>query len=308
MPMNENVAAIVLNYNGFDETKECIESLVAAGFSLSAIYLVDNCSPDRSGEKLKQLFPEVKFSQVGYNSGYGAGNNYGIRKAVSDGFPFILIINNDVVVHPGFLQPLIGELRNREDVGAVTGKVLYKDLPHIINAAGGKFSKVLCMGINLRIGEYDDLRAEKKEIDFIPGMLILLKRDVIERVGLLDETYFLYFEDIDYSLRIKKLYKMIYTSASTVYHKSGGGIKGKMYTETYLYYYTRNRFWFFRKMHSGYTFYILIFSLLNCMQKSLIVLAGKSDDRKRKLFSLWKGFFAGAFGRRETNGYRGIAR
>jgi len=157
---------------------------------------------------------------------------------------------------------------------------------------------VLCTGINLRIGEYDDLHAEKKEIDFIPGMLILLKREVIERVGLLDETYFLYFEDIDYSLRIKKLYKMIYTSASTVYHRSGGGIKGRMYTETYLYYYTRNRFWFFREMHSGYMFYVLILSFLSCMQKSLIVLAEKSDDRKRKLFSLWKGFFAGASGRR----------
>jgi len=308
MHMNEDVAAIVLNYNGFDETKECIESLVAAGFSLSAIYLVDNCSPDRSGEKLKQLYPGVKFCQVGYNSGYGRGNNCGIRSAVSDGFQFILIINNDVVVHPGFLQPLIRELRDRKDVGAVTGKVLYKNSPHIINAAGGKFSKVLCTGINLRIGEYDDLHAEKKEIDFIPGMLILLKREVIERVGLLDETYFLYFEDIDYSLRIKKLYKMIYTSASTVYHRSGGGIKGRMYTETYLYYYTRNRFWFFREMHSGYMFYVLILSFLSCMQKSLIVLAEKSDDRKRKLFSLWKGFFAGASGRRVPKGYHGIAR
>ena len=123
MRMNDTVAAIVLNYNGFDETKECIESLLAAGFSSTSIYLVDNCSSDRSGEKLKQVFPEVNYYQVGYNSGYGAGNNYGIRKAVFDGFPFILIVNNDVVVHPGFLQPLIEELRNHADIGAATGKV-----------------------------------------------------------------------------------------------------------------------------------------------------------------------------------------
>ncbi len=295
MRMNDTVAAIVLNYNGFDETKECIESLLAAGFSSTSIYLVDNCSSDRSGEKLKQVFPEVNYYQVGYNSGYGAGNNYGIRKAVFDGFPFILIVNNDVVVHPGFLQPLIEELRNHADIGAATGKVLYKNSPHIINAAGGKFSKIMCTGINLRIGEYDDHREEKKEIDFIPGMLILLKREVVERVGLLDEDYFLYFEDLDYSLRIKKFYKMIYTSASMVYHKSGGGIKGKMYTETYLYFYTRNRFWFFRDMFFGDAFYVLIFSFLNCMQKSLIVLGGNSDQKGRKLFCAVEGFFCRGF-------------
>ncbi|MGA9407698.1 MAG: glycosyltransferase family 2 protein [Bacteroidota bacterium] len=294
--MNEKVAAIVLNYNGFEETKECIESLKVAGFSSDSIYLVDNCSPDQSGEKLKQLFPPVNFSQCGYNSGYGAGNNYGIRKAFSDGFPYILIVNNDVVVEPGFLQPLIKELGDDDAVGAATGKVLYKKSPHIINAAGGKFSKLLCTGINLRIGEVDDHRAEKKDIDFIPGMLILLKREVIERVGLLDENYFLYYEDIDYSFRIKKLYKMTYTSASTVYHKSGGGIKGKMYSGTYLYYYTRNRFWFFREMPFGYSLYVFIFSLFNCLQKSMIVLGGKSNERKRKLIMLWSGFFAGAFG------------
>lgn len=71
MRMNDTVAAIVLNYNGFDETKECIESLLAAGFSSTSIYLVDNCSSDRSGEKLKQVFPEVHYDQVGYNSGTG---------------------------------------------------------------------------------------------------------------------------------------------------------------------------------------------------------------------------------------------
>jgi GT2 family glycosyltransferase len=206
-----------------------------------------------------------------YNSGYGAGNNLGIRKAISDGYSSILIVNNDVVP-PGFLQPLIKGLYDQDGVGAVTGKVLYKDSTYVINADGGKFSWLLCIGINQRIGQVDNNDVEKKEIDFIPGMLMLLKRESIEWVRLMEENNFLYFEGIDYSLQIKKFYKMIYTSASIVYHKSGGGIRGKSYTKTYLYYYTRNRFWSFRNMSLGYRLYVFgyckDFSRKSCIHES----------------------------------------
>lgn len=292
------VAAIVLNYNAYEETRECIESLVGAGFSLNAIYLIDNCSPDGSGKLLREMFSGVRYHRSSHNSGYAGGNNCGLRLALVDGFRYLLVINNDIVVQPGFLQPLLETFSLNKDVGAVTGKVLYKDTPDIINAAGGKLSKLLCTGASRRIGERNDDQIEKIEIDFIPGMLILLKREVVERVGFMNESFFLYFEDLEYSLRIHKLFRMMYTSASVVYHKSGGGMKGKAYTDRYLYYYTRNRLWFFREARFSYRLYVLLFSLVNCIHKSVILLSINTfflQFERKKLISLWKGFFAGAF-------------
>jgi Predicted glycosyltransferases len=298
--MNHDVAAIVLHYNAFDDTKECIDSLIAAGFSQRAIYLVDNGSPDHSGEALRSAFSGVRFHRCVRNLGYAAGNNYGLRAALADGFSFLLIVNNDIVVQPGFLQPLLDILQSDDRCGAVTGKVLYRDSPSVINAAGGRFSKTLCTGVNLRIGELDSGRLEQSEIDFVPGMLMLLKREVVERVGFMDERFFLYFEDLEYSLRIMKYYKMSYTSRSVVFHKSGGGKRGKSYSEAYLYYYTRNRIWFFHQSAFPYRAYVLFFSLVSCLHKSIVVVMGTSHDnidvRIRKLVILWKGLFAGARG------------
>lgn len=298
--MNHNVAAIVLHYNTFDDTKECIDSLIAAGFSESEIYLVDNGSPDSSGEALRSVFVGVRFQRCDRNLGYAAGNNYGVRSALADGFSFLLIVNNDIIVQPGFLQPLLDVLQGDNRCGVVTGKVLYRDSPRVINAAGGRFSKTLCTGVNLRIGEIDDDRSEQREIDFVPGMLVLLKREVVERVGFMDERFFLYFEDLEYSFRMKKYYKMSYTSRSVVFHKSGGGKRGKSYSEAYLYYYTRNRIWFFHQSVFPYRAYVLFFSILSCLHKSMVVVMGRSRDntemRIRKVAILWKGLFAGVRG------------
>jgi len=294
--MKKQIAAIVLHYNGFQDTFECIESFKKN--ENVEIYIIDNASTDGSGLKIKDAFPEIKYFLQKKNLGYAAGNNFGLKKAIEDGFEYLLIVNNDVVVDESFLQPMLNEFESDYNVGVVTCKVLYKDNPTIINAAGGKFSKLLCTGVNLRIGTTDKNEVEVNDIDFIPGMIMLLKKNVIEKVGYMKEYFFLYFEDVEYSLRIKKYFKMRYTSKGKVFHSSKSGVRGKSYSSTYLFYHTRNRLWMFKGTSILYFIYTIVFTFINSFVKSIIVLLNRGnagDSKASKITQLWKGYFHGIF-------------
>lgn len=299
-----SIAAIVLNYNGFENTFECINSLLQIESAELTIYLIDNASSDGSGEKLRLLFPHVRFSQLRENYGYAGGNNAGLKQAYADGFYYFLVVNNDIVVEKNFLQPMLKLIQENSHIGVVTCKVLYKDNPTIINAAGGRFSKFMCSGVNRKIGEINDGKIEVKEIDFIPGMLFLMRRDVIDKVGFINEKFFLYYEDLDYSFKIRDYFKMFYISEGRVYHRSGGGKRGKSYSDFYLYYHTRNRIWMFQGTSFFYQGYVILFSFLNVIMKTFIVLIEIDNlknnwrSRLKKLKFLWLGFIHG-LGRRQ---------
>lgn len=297
--MKKRIAVIILNYNGFDDTRECIESVLVNKADLE-IFLIDNASPDKSGERLHAAYPEIQYYQTGENAGYAKGNNYGITKALEQGFEYCLILNNDVVVEPGFYKPMLNIIDKDKTIGAVTCKVLYKHRPDMINAAGGHFSKLLCTGVNTGIGQRDEGKSETRDIEFIPGMIILISREAIQKVGLMKEHFFLYFEDLEYSFRIGREFRMVYTSAAKIYHKSGGGMRGSDYTSTYLFYHTRNRIWLFREKGGIYYLYVLLYSLINCAAKTVIILINNKTFTEtsivsKKLKNLWNGYFAGIF-------------
>ena len=292
-----NVGVVVLNYNNFDDTFDCIESLLRVTDVSLKIYLVDNASSDGSGQRLKNAFPNIYsiFSEI--NRGYGAGNNLGIEKALEEENAYILIINNDVIVEPDFLQPMIQILEDSDNtVGGITCKVLYMHNPTIINAAGGRINNLICTGESLRIGEFDDNIIETTEVDFLPGMLMLIRREVFETEGLFQEHFFLYFEDLEFSRRLHKKYKLLYTSKGKVYHKCGGGIQYENYTSTYLYYYTRNRFLYYIDSNQLYKLYVTLFSFFNSIWKTYLILKEQIENRHNNVFfkkfmSLWRGFF-----------------
>jgi GT2 family glycosyltransferase len=278
----------------------CIESLNKTIPDRVNLYLIDSASTDGSGERLKKLFPDVRYYRLDRNSGYAAGNNFGLRKAHEDGCRYFLIMNNDVTVKNDVLTPMLEVFRKDSSVGIVTCKVLYKDNPEIINAAGGGFSRFWCKGSNLRIGERDSNVVENKYVDFVPGVLVFIKREVLDIVGYMKEHYFMYLEDLEYSLRVKKHFKLYYTSEAVIYHKSGGGIRGKSYSETYLYYSTRNRLWLYKECFF-WRFDIILYSFINCTAKSLIICTGRLREKStmgsslQKMKKLWLGFLHGLF-------------
>ncbi len=294
--MVSSVAVIILNYNGFEDTKECIESIQKYYRKDLKIYLIDNASSDGSDVKLIEYFPQIEIYLLNENRGYAAGNNFGIKKAYNAGYKYFLILNNDTVLKEEILSKLLIPFQEDSQIGIVTCKVLFKDRPYIINSAGGKIIKFIGIRFIRKIGQKDTNILERRYIEFVPGMIMLLKKEVIEIVGYLNENFFMYSEDAEYSIRTNEYFKLYYISDVAILHKGGGGIIGQSYSTLYLYYYTRNRLWI-SKRNIIHFISMFIISLLSCFYKTYIIIyKNKNLDRKNKILkfnTLWLGFFHG---------------
>ena len=254
---------------------------------------MDNASTDSSGLGLARAFPSIPLLQQSQNMGYAGGNNAGIRFALGQGAEYVLIINNDVVVEPGFLESLLSVGTRLVNVGVSTGLVYYQEQDHRIFSAAGSFSYLLCTGVNKGSRIAPSRRASKECLTkFACGVLMLVRREVFETVGLFDESFFMYFEDVEFSRRVLKHFNIAFTPSAVAYHKSGGGTKMRDYTPLYLYYHTRNRIWTFRKDVALYRLYVIGFTMLNVVFKSIVLATNVVSDRKRaaeQITALWKG-------------------
>ena len=294
------VTTVVLNWNRFNETEECIKSLERSGYPDLDIILVDNCSSDDSAIRLKERFAHYTFVQRTNNGGYAQGNNDGIRRALSQGAKYILVLNNDVTVQQGFLEPMSEILMTKPEVGIVTCKAYVQGRPSKTYCTGGYVSSWRCAGVPIK----DSDKNRDQEVQFISGCVLLIRSEVFEMVGGFDERYFMYFEDLDFSNRVKEKFKLWYTPRGEVIHKSGAGQGWREYTPVYLYYSTRNRIWAFKNRWWMYRFYVVVYSFWNCLAKSIVlVMCRRHDEENRKMISrissVWKGMFHGLFGKAE---------
>jgi GT2 family glycosyltransferase len=288
------VAVVVLNWNGYEDTAACVISLQQATYANLQIILVDNGSTDGSAEKLERTFPGLTLIKLAQNGGYAAGNNAGIRAALAQAADYILVLNNDTTVEKGFLNPMVQAAERDPAIGIVTCKVYYRSEPNRIYAAGGTFKRWLCTGINDRQWEIDvqgaNHQESEREITFAPGCAQLIRRSVFEKIGLLDERFFLYFEDLEFSRRVNESFRLIYVPGAGIYHKSGAGTKWASYTPTYLYYHTRNRLWVFKEEPWFYRAYVLGFTVLNALAKTLVIIHSRQDNGLRgRIRAIWRG-------------------
>lgn len=233
---NPYVVVVVLNYNNFEDTERCITSLLETQYSNFSIIIIDNASSDGSGKRLQERFSTIECILSERNDGYAAGNNIGIKRAMSLGAEYILILNNDTIVQPQFLTEMLDSFSDYDNVGIVTCKILY-DRTKNIYVSAGRISKALCAIVPLTKKDIGRIC----EVSYIAGCAMLVKREVFDVVGLLDESFFMYYEDVEFSLRVSKKYKLIYTPYGIIFHKSGGGDLWKNYTPFYFYYSSRNR-------------------------------------------------------------------
>ena len=289
------VYAVILNYNGFDDSKECTEFLLNSHHPVNII-IIDNNSTDDSYLKLKYQFSTLKIIKSETNLGYAGGMNIGIQYALKENADFILLVNQDIVVTPGFLEPMLKKLYNDKKVGIVSCKVLYKNDKDKIYCAGGRISRLLCTGK----AEYQGLKAsdyanEEREITLAEGSFLMIKSEVFKKVGLLNEKFFMYLEDVEFSERVRKFFKIFYTNASIVYHKSGAGDKWSRYTPLYNYYYTRNRLWIYLDKSFISKIYVFLLSLVITIIKSISVLLRAGNSKLISFKSIWNGFKDGVF-------------
>jgi len=299
--MIPKVFAVVLNWNGTEDSRKCIESLLHSTYSNLHIVIVDNSSTDDSPYLLAKEFPDIELIQAERNGGYAYGMNLGAKYALELGADFVIYVNNDVIVTPTFLEPMLELARSRNEIGIVSSKVLYTEKPDIIYCAGAKVSYLRCGGVAEYQGRgKDECANEIRETTLAEGCLLLIKKSIFEKIGFMEEKYFMYLEDVDYAERVRAHFKIMYTNKSIIYHKSGAGKSWAEYSPLYYYYYTRNRLWYFADKNFFYRLYVIIFSLLNSMAKFFILaktyLVQNENERiKSSIKSLWKGFLEGTF-------------
>jgi GT2 family glycosyltransferase len=256
--------------------------------------VVDNASTDDSVARISSELPDVPLLRSSTNGGYSAGNNLGIRHALSGGADYVLIINNDVIVTPGFLQPMVAEGEADPTIGIVTCDARFQSDHSRSYPTGGRISFIRGAAAVLSKRE----RSQRVTVDFVSGCILLVRRTVFETLGLLDESFFMYFEDYEFSRRVSGPYKIVYTPAATVYHRSGGGDSWAAQTPTYLHYMARNRFLAFRSEPAPYRAYLMLVGGAAAAAKSAAVLShavrtGRGGTAKQQLGALWSGLLAG---------------
>jgi GT2 family glycosyltransferase len=230
---------VVLNWNQPKLTVECVESLEKLKIDNKdklEVIIVDNGSSDNSLEELRKLRSKkfkIEVLAAIANLGFAGGNNFGMKYALSHGADYIMILNNDTLVHQNLLNNLLNEITKDDKTGIVSPKIYFakgfefhkkykkNELGKVIWYAGGKIDWNNVYGINIGVDEVDKGQFEKiKEIDFATGACLLIKANTVKQVGMFDEKYFMYLEDADLSQRIKKRgWKIIYVPTAVLWHK-----------------------------------------------------------------------------------------
>lgn len=227
------VYIIILNYNGKKDSEECLDSVRDLDYGNFKVLVVDNGSQDGSVQYLRNRFPWVEFKENRSNLGFAAGNNEGIKCALEKGADFIFILNNDTIVTKTLLQELMAVMSKDASVGIAGPKILYYYQKDKIWFAGGRIS--LLLGNSWHIGnrEKDSQRYQKVIAqDYQTGCALLIRRGVVDKVGLFDCEYFAYFEDADLCLRAKrKKFNVVCIQNAKIWHKisstSGGGLTAR---------------------------------------------------------------------------------
>lgn len=237
----DKVYIILVNFNGEKYTLDCIESLKKVSYENFQIIIVDNSPTIDSlntieNEFIKRNYEYTKYEELDLeniktehtdsaiivikqrcNKGFASANNLGIKYArIQDDYTDIILLNNDTVVENVFIDKLI-EAKKQYGDGLYTGKMFYYDEPDKVWYAGGKFNKLTgkCRHLNIQ-------STENAKVSFITFCLVLITKKVIEDVGYLDETYFMYCEDLDYCYKVTSHgYPLYYIPKSVVYHKVG---------------------------------------------------------------------------------------
>ena len=271
------VAIIILNWNSFQDTIDCLESLQLVDYENLEIIIVDNASKDESLEKIlswsqnkvccQQLSYEPDDLKIGStlvsatddassgksakrllvliklfkNTGFCLGNNIGMKQAAADGADFLLLLNNDTTVTSNFLKPMVEAAEQEENIGLVGGIICYAEDPDMIWFAGGSFDKYLETAREHNGESYSGISFDRVfDTEWISGCMTMIPREIYDLLGGYYEEFFIWSEEWDYSLRVKNAgYRLVIASGSRVFHKVGRSL-GVMKPLSY-YYGTRNR-------------------------------------------------------------------
>jgi GT2 family glycosyltransferase len=259
--MSKKLAIILVNWNSYALTDDTLQSLYKTSYKEYDIICVDNASTDDSLKQLRTNHADIILLTCDQNTGFTGGNNKGMQYALAHGYAYTLLLNNDVAVESDFLEPLVQALDANENLGAVQPLIYFHHDRTLIWNAGSRYNKWL--GVTKTIG-YNKKDAQHtyrnqnqgfvNKIDWITGCAFMVRTEVLKKVGLLYEPFFIYYEDVDLSFRIKNAgYDLGYAPASVIYHIAGMSHKSSKKTaEGYVspkvhYLNARNHVWLLKK-------------------------------------------------------------
>lgn len=256
---------VILNWNGWKMTLGCLKSLEGIkrdGFVVEVV-VVDNGSTDESVERINELTKlrinelAIKLIKNKENLGFAGGNNVGIKYALENKADYVCLLNNDTRVSPDFLVELVKVAGEDRAIGVVGGKIYFEkgyefhkeryqesELGKVIWYAGGKVDWQNVLASHRGVDEVDRQQYDRtEETDYVNGCLMLIKREVFEKIGLLDKKYFLYFEENDFSQRAKQAgFKLYFAPKAVIWHlNAGSSAPGSGLHDYFL---TRNRLLF----------------------------------------------------------------
>lgn len=294
--MAPKVSIIILNWNSKEDTLECLESVYQIDYPNYEVIVVDNGSTDGSVEAIKAIYPQTIIIENEMNLGFAEGNNKGITYAMGEESQYIMLLNNDTIIAPEAIKLLVEIAKRDKRIGALGPLILYYGTTNRVWSAGGI--------INLNKGDwvricYGRINENIYDVDALSGCALMLRAATIMESGLLDSNFFLYGEDIDLCLRIKKCgYSVICMPKAKVWHKVGKTIGGSDSPE-YIYYTTRNRLLFMRKHGSCLSWLsfspYFVYSVL--IRRNLRFIFEKRPDNVRAVVRGTRDFFLRRFGK-----------
>ncbi len=254
------LSIVTVNYNGLKDTCALIES-IPFNENMEVI-VVDNASKQDEANIIKKQFPQVKVVRSEKNLGFAGGNNLGIKEAKGK---YLFLINNDTVFKEFNVESLINRFESSPQIGIVCPKIRFTWGTNPIQYAGyTPLSKITVRNQSIGFGEEDQSQYDTAHpTPYAHGAAMMIKREVIEKVGLMPEDYFLYYEEIDWSMMFTRSgYKIWYDPACTIYHKesqsTGQG------SPLRIYYITRNRLLLVKRNWQGLYKY-LAYCYLTCI-------------------------------------------
>lgn len=255
-------AVIILNFNSYNQTIECIESVKNITYPNYEIIVVDNNSKDDSLQQIKGSFPDVILLKSRDNLGYASGNNLGIKYALEKNIEYICILNNDVAVDRNFLEPIIKTLMDDKNAAAAGPSICYYGQDDVIQAMGGNIN--LYTGLptmKFKGKKLSQVKEELLSVDYLGGACFVVKAEILKKIGLIPENYFLFYEETEFFLNIKRQgYKLISIRDSRVYHKVSGTIS--KYKGLSYFFLNRNRIIFVRRNARLYHKFIFFFYII----------------------------------------------
>ena len=247
-----SVSIIILNYNGREDTLACLRSMEHLTYPNVQVIVVDNGSTDGSVEAFRAQHPRFTLIETGANLGFTGGTNVGIRYALEHGADYIMLLNNDTVVAPDMLDVMVAVMEANPGVGVTGPTIYYYDAPETIWSAGGGID--WSRGLTWMIGIDEEDKAQfglsPRSVDFVTGCAILARREVWQKVGLLDDKFFMYYEETEWCVRARRAgFDIMHVPSAMVWHKISKEQRAAS-TRTY-YYMTRNRLLFLYRSRVG---------------------------------------------------------